>query len=123
MGHHHRLRPGVEGRTQGKLTKAVAAFYWRLPSAEEAAAFGLLPSDYETDRPKLELWPEHVEPFLLFTKLQTQWRTAASGVIGLDYNVLFHELDRMALDDDAYDDLFDAVRVLEHAAVKHINKD
>lgn len=123
MGHRQRLRPRAQGRTQGKLIQAVAAFYWRLPTKQEAAAFGLIPEDYESDRPTLALWPEHVEPFLLFARLQTQWRTSATGVIGMDYNVVLHELDRMSLDRDTYDDYFDAFRVLEFAAVKHINKD
>ena len=35
------------------------------------------------------------------------------GPIALDYTVIFHLLDRMDLSKDDYDQLFDAVRVIE----------
>jgi hypothetical protein len=58
----------------------------------------------------------------LFNRLSSQWRIGAGGPIGLDYNVLFHELDRMNLDADAYDDLFAAVRVIEGTALDMLHK-
>lgn len=84
------------------------------------APFGLTPDDYPP--PSVELWPENWPPIQLFNRLSSQWRIGAGGPIGLDYNVLFHELDRMKLGEDAYDDLFAAVRVIESAALDQLHQ-
>ena len=42
--------------------------------------------------------------------------------MGLDYNVLFHEMDRMGLEPEAYDDLFASVRVIEGVALDELHK-
>jgi hypothetical protein len=68
--------------------------------------------------PECELWPENWPAIQLFTQVSTQWRMGSSGPIGLDYNVVFHELDRMALERDAYDDLMGSIRVVEGVALK-----
>lgn len=50
---------------------------------------------------------------MLFAKISTQWRTNMAGPIGLDYLVLYHELDRLGLSPDDYEALFRNVQVLE----------
>lgn len=70
----------------------------------------------------LEVFPENEQAFLLFTSLSTQWRASGFGYTGLDYNVLFHKLDRMNLSFDDYESIEDDVRVMEHAALKVLNK-
>ena len=47
----------------------------------------------------------------------TQWRMGSSGPVGLDYNVLFHKLDRMKLAPDEYDRIEQSVRVMEDEAL------
>lgn len=37
------------------------------------------------DADTIELWPENVESFSIFMRLQTQWRTSAAGYTGMDY--------------------------------------
>lgn len=39
------------------------------------------------------------------------------GIIGLDYNVLYHKMDRMKLTPDEYDELEADMRVMEAAAM------
>ena len=44
------------------------------------------------------------------------------GPIGLDYNVLFHKMDRMNLDSEDYEQMEADIRTLETAALAEINK-
>lgn len=46
-----------------------------------------------------------------------------NGPIGLDYNVIFHDLDKRGLADDEYDDLMASIRVIETAALEELHKD
>jgi|TARA_Y100000289_G_scaffold66027_1_gene81136 hypothetical protein len=34
------------------------------------------------------IWPEHLDVLEMFLRCQTQWRSGANGVIGLDYGVV-----------------------------------
>jgi len=45
------------------------------------------------------------------------------GPVGLDYNVLFHEMDRQALLPDDYDDLLGSIRVIESAALRETRRE
>lgn len=70
----------------------------------------------------MNVWPENWRAFGLFASLQTQWRTGGmGGVTGLDYNVLFHKMDRMKLSAEEYEQLEDDVRTMELAALGVIN--
>lgn len=69
-----------------------------------------------------EVWPENWPVFILFTDIQTQWRTSSTGLIGLDYNVLFRKLDRMNLPPQQYDEIESDIRVMEFAALATLNK-
>ncbi|BBO92050.1 DUF1799 domain-containing protein [Desulfosarcina ovata] len=42
--------------------------------------------------------PENYEAFDLWMAVQTQWRAGGFGIIGLDYNTLYHEADRLEID-------------------------
>ncbi len=44
-----------------------------------------------------------------------------SGPTGLDYNVLFTRMERMKLDDQRHERLFQDIRVIESEALKIIN--
>lgn len=70
----------------------------------------------------VELWPENWPAIQLFNRVSTQWRVGANGPVGLDYNVIFHELDRKGLADDDYDDLMASIRVIESTALEEIHK-
>lgn len=90
--------------------------YERLPDSDEPDAFGLKRSDYAHE--VIEVWPENWPVFELFCALRTQWRVGAMGPVGLDYNTLFHKLDRMRLEPSEYEVFEDDIRAMEHAALE-----
>jgi hypothetical protein len=95
------------------------------PTREDIAKMrrlGFSPEDYADD--VVEIWPENHRAYFLFVELQTQWRVGAGGATGLDYNPLFHKMDRMQLELDEYDALEADIRVMEFAALGAMsNKD
>ncbi|MEV8518673.1 DUF1799 domain-containing protein [Dyella marensis] len=97
------------------------ALYWQRPTAAQQSAAGLCAEDFPA--PEVGLWPENWPPIQLFLRISTQWRVGAGGAVGLDYNVLFHELDRAKLGDDAYDDLFAAIQLIEQTALEELYKE
>jgi hypothetical protein len=76
----------------------------------------------EASGPPVEIWPENMAPFDIFNAMCTQWRMGSSGPVGLDYNVLFHKLDRMKLEPDEYERIERSVRVMEDEALTAIWK-
>ena len=77
------------------------------------AAWGIDESEY----PDVPLWIENVPAFNFFASLANQWRVGGGGAYALDYNVVFHELDRMGLEKSEYDELMEDIRVMEAAAL------
>ena len=72
--------------------------------------------------PVCELWPENWPAINLYTEISTQWRTGAGGVIGLDYNIVFHEIERRGASGVEYDDLMWCIRAIEAEALKILNR-
>jgi hypothetical protein len=62
--------------------------------------------------------PENYEAYILFTNMQTQWRTGMSGATGLDYNALKEVWQRLKIPLDRRDELFQDLRIMENAALK-----
>lgn len=89
--------------------------YEKPPSEEELAAFGLTLDDYETI---IEIWPENWEAVKLFDFLGTQWRVGANGATGLDYNILYHKMDRMGLSAEEFERMEGDIRAMELVALK-----
>lgn len=98
-----------------KLREAARAIYTAPPTKEEAASLGLTVE--EAVGPPVDIWPPNMVPLNVFMDLCTQWRMGSSGPVGLDYNVLFHKLDRMKLPDDEYERIERAVRSMEDEAL------
>lgn len=111
------------------------ALYRGAPTDADLAEFGLSvdsevcaspnPDGWYYDRDAKDwrcvLWAENWPALRFYTQIMaTQWRHGSNGPTGLDYNVLLHELDRMALPPDEYDDLFAALRVVEGVALKEM---
>lgn len=69
------------------------------------------------------MWEENALPIQLFQDNATQWRTGAMGVVGLDYTVFFHELDRKGITGEEYDQVMKAIRIIESEALNQIYKD
>lgn len=89
--------------------------------AEQAAMLGIDPAALAPlEAEDFDVWPEHEHPVLMFLRCQTQWRSTAGGVIGLDYSVV---LQVMAL----YDvpnrrDVLEDLQIMEARAVEIMNK-
>lgn len=98
----------------------MGALYWRTPAAADLEGTGLKAKHFKP--PKVSLWPENETGLALFTQFSTQWRTGPSGAVGLDYGVIFHELDRRELSRPDYDDAMWSVRVIERAALNEMRK-
>lgn len=98
---------------------AARAAYIRAPSAQEMAAAGFTPEDFEEEA--VELWPENWPAWSLFCELSGQWRVSSmGGPVALDYTAVFARMDRLRLDDAAWHDLFADLRVIEAAALKQM---
>lgn len=87
------------------------------PSAEEMAEAGFEPEDYEED--PVGVWPDNRQVFDLFLFMQTQWRRD-NGPCGLDYNVLFHKMDRMGLTPEQYEEMEADMQLMEATALETI---
>jgi hypothetical protein len=72
--------------------------------------------------PEVDIWPENWPPIELFTRISTQWRQGPGGPAGLDYNVVFHELDRKGLAGEIYDEMLAALRDIELTALQEIHR-
>jgi hypothetical protein len=99
----------------------VGALYWRRPTAAAAGEFGLRPSDFT--EPSVDVWPEAWDAVQLFSRISNQWRAGPGGAFGLDYLVVYHELDRRALSPEQYDGTLAQLRVIEGAALDLIRKE
>lgn len=73
--------------------------------------------DVESKAWRFPLWAENWPAIEFYLRIQTQWRVGMNGRTGLDYNVLFHEMDRRDLSRDDYDDLLDSIRVIERTVL------
>jgi hypothetical protein len=58
----------------------------------------------------------------VFICLGTQWRVGAGGATGLDYGVIGPVLDLMGVAPTDRDELFEALRVMEDAALATMTK-
>jgi hypothetical protein len=67
-----------------------------------------------------EVWPQNWPAVEMFMRVQTQWRTAMNGVIGLDYTALAWLLTLYEVKDQR--SLLEDLQVMEAAALAILNK-
>jgi hypothetical protein len=99
--------------------------YKQGPTKEDRAVmnmFGLTEDDY-VDESVVEVWQDNWDAILLFDALGSQWRVGSAGPYGLDYNVLYHKMDRMNLTPERYDELEEEIRILEAGALEEMRKE
>ena len=75
----------------------------------------------EASGPPVVVWPDNWAAVQLFSSIATQWRVGMSGATGLDYNPLFHRMDRMSLASTSYETLFEEIQTIEDEALKAMN--
>ncbi|MFG6068476.1 DUF1799 domain-containing protein [Stenotrophomonas indicatrix] len=98
----------------------MGALYWQAPTESELLQLGLKARHFPP--PQVTLWPECVLPIEIFSRVSTQWRVGAGGPIGLDYNVVYQELQREALMPDKHDEVMAGIRIIERAALAHMQQ-
>ena len=79
--------------------------------------------DWEAEQEPVLVWPEHEQAYALFRGLDTQWRVGVNGCTGLDYNILYRDLDRLNLTPERWDELRDEVHAIEVAALTEMRKE
>lgn len=85
-----------------------------MPQIEEGSLFTA--EDFELDT--VEVWPDCWPSWQLFCELSGQWRISGMGArTALDYTPLFMRMERMGLSEEAWNDMFRDIRVIEGAAL------
>ena len=72
----------------------------------------------------VEVWPEHIDPCLLFSNVSTQWRLGMGGATGLDYPAVFATLDRLHRDKtpEERDVIFSDMQTIERGALAETSR-
>lgn len=92
-----------------------------MPSAAEIESSGFAMEDYEPD--PVDIWPDNWQSWRLFTFMQTQWRfSGMGGHEGLDYNVMYRELDDRGIVGEEREQLKADIREMEFAALDEMRK-
>lgn len=75
-------------------------------------------------RPQVDLWPDNVVAYQVFCAMDTQWRVGGTGrATGLDYAVLSFVLRQLGTPRAEWTDVFNAVQVMERAALEEMHKE
>ncbi|WP_303637557.1 DUF1799 domain-containing protein [Stenotrophomonas tuberculopleuritidis] len=98
----------------------MGALYWRAPTEAELNQLGLKAKHFPP--PQVELWPECALPIDIFSRVSTQWRIGAGGPTGLDYNVVYQELEREGLTAEKHAEAMAGIRVIERAALDEMHR-
>ena len=74
------------------------------------------------DQPEenFEVWEENWDVLLMWSRIQTQWRTSMGGVIGLDYGTLAWVFRLYEVKDQR--SLLEDLQVMEAAALAKLNE-
>lgn len=91
--------------------------YKRINEAE-LKTFGLTVEDFEHE--VIEIWPDCLDSYNLFSLMNTQWRGGMNGATGLDYSALPVVLE--ACDVKISKDILSDIQTMEIAALKEMNK-
>jgi len=90
-------------------------------TADDAAAFGLaLPQPERPADADFEVLPDNWPIVQMFLRLQTQWRTAMNGLVGLDYGVVEWLFRLYEVEDPR--SLLEGLQVMEAAAIVKLNE-
>ncbi len=77
--------------------------------------------DFEADA--VEVWPENVPALQMFQRIGTRWVMGGmGGVTGIRWEAVYPLMDRLGLDDQAWDALLADLEVMEQAALLEINR-
>lgn len=74
--------------------------------------------DYDTE--SLIVWPDNLLAFSLFRRVGSKWVYPSMGGVplGLRWEAIYPLMDRQGLGPDEWDDLHDALSVMEQSAIQ-----
>ncbi|MYM25783.1 hypothetical protein GTP46_24450 [Duganella sp. FT135W] len=81
---------------------------------------GFTAEDFASD--PVDVLPDNEDVYVLFEEMGTQWRVGMNGPTGLDYNVMYHKMDRMRLPEDEYRVMEMDIRVMESHALAAMHR-
>lgn len=84
--------------------------------------FGLTEEDMEETN-TVYILPDNWQSFLTFEFLGTQWRTANSGVVGIDYNVIPLAFEMFDISKEDQKEVMHDIRIMEARAITLLNSD
>lgn len=114
--HLKEVRRRVRAGSLGKLKAAVQSIFGSSGSDSELAAAGLTREEMDELR-AAEVWPCCWKSVCVLLDMETQWRTAPGGIIGLDYSVLPFVLKNTGVQRADWPQVFSDIRVMEAAAL------
>lgn len=68
------------------------------------------------------IFPDNLDAVDVFITMDTQWSVGFSGRTGLDYSKLPFVMRMAGIERKEWPRIFDSVRVMERAALEHLNK-
>ena len=72
----------------------------------------------EAAGPPVEIWPDNVDAVNVFIDMSTQWRVGVAGATGLDYGVIEKVMQLGGIRKKHRREVFEAVRIMESAAIR-----
>lgn len=90
--------------------------FWRPHHGGEADKVGFLIANAVKES-TVEVWPENWATWCLFRDQRNQWRIGFNGPTGMDFNVLYRDLDDLGITGDERLRLKADMRAMEQAAL------
>lgn len=83
--------------------------------------WGMSRSDWEAEQVAFELWPENKTACDVWYLVGDQWNMGSGGPVSINLMTVQHQLDRMGLEKEDYDDLLHDIRFMADAALGEIS--
>jgi hypothetical protein len=104
----------------------VANLYWRPPTDQQLSAWRGMKTLDDFPEPVTEVWHENAEIVRWFRSMMSQFQYTGHGggiaAMGFNYAVAYRDFDDMGLTGTTRDEWKWKMKVLEAAALSHINK-
>lgn len=96
--------------------------FWRPPTDEQIAAWRGTKTIEDFPEPVAEVWDENFDQVIWFRSMLSQFNNNGYGATGFNYAVAYRDFDDMGLSGDRLDEWKWKLKVMESAALTHINK-
>lgn len=100
----------------------MTCYHWSPPSSAAIAKFGGAKTIDDFPEPDIDVWDENWDSLQLYIRNQTQWRSSANGLLGLDYNVIYADMSQREVPVKEQAELMNKIRVIEAQARKELSR-